>query len=60
VAGAPLPFPAHLPSEGARALLGDLHETPLETGVAATIEQFSALISSGMMAPTSTEPNVVR
>jgi len=49
VAGPPLPFPEDLSDAAAREVLGPLPQTPLDDGVAETIERFRALIASGII-----------
>ena len=56
VRGAPLPFPDDPADAAARALLGDLPRTPLDDGVAQTIERFALLISSNMLSASSAAP----
>ena len=53
VSGEPLPFPARLPDNGVRELLGRTAVTSLEDGVGQTIDRFKQLISSGRIAEKS-------
>jgi nucleoside-diphosphate-sugar epimerase len=46
IVGEPLPFPASLPSDGILELLGETATTPLDAGVAETIDRFRMLIAA--------------
>lgn len=56
VAGGPLPFPDDLPGATVDALLGGVERTPLERGVAETVDRFRRLIASGALPDRTPEP----
>jgi hypothetical protein len=49
--GDPLPFPEELDSSSFTAAYPDVAETPLDEGVAATIDRFRALLAEGLVQP---------